>query len=165
MLLPLALLPPRWVSPHRLLHVDRGPGHRQFRRLVKQNHQEEVMKLFGNVMLRVVATFVASALGVIGAGSVAGSVSGVDIPIWFSAIMGGIMAVAKVVELLSLAFLEDGKLSRDEINAAFRPRHARAFELPLRDLIGHMGIAKGRINHGFGQRQAAQAGCRLRGRD
>lgn len=78
------------------------------------------MKLFGNVVLRVAATFVASALGVIGAGSVAGSVSGVDIPIWFSAIMGGIMAVAKVVELLSLAFLEDGKLSRDEINAAFR---------------------------------------------
>jgi hypothetical protein len=78
------------------------------------------MKLFGNVFLRVVATFVASALGVIGAGSVAGSVSGVDIPIWFSAIMGGIMAVAKVVELLSLAFLEDGKLSREEINAAFR---------------------------------------------
>ena len=34
--------------------------------------------------------------------------------------MGGIMAVAKVVELLSLAFLEDGKLSRDEIDAAFR---------------------------------------------
>lgn len=78
------------------------------------------MRLFGNVFLRVIATFVASALGVIGAGSVAGSVSGVDIPIWFSAIMGGIMAVAKVVELLSLAFLEDGKLSRDEINAAFR---------------------------------------------
>jgi hypothetical protein len=78
------------------------------------------MKLFGNVILRVLATFVASALGVIGAGSVAGSVSGVDIPIWFSAIMGGIMAVAKVVELLSLAFLEDGKLTKDEINAAFR---------------------------------------------
>jgi hypothetical protein len=78
------------------------------------------MKLFGNIFLRVIATFVASALGVIGAGSVAGSVSGVDIPIWFSAIMGGIMAVAKVVELLSLAFLEDGKLSREEINAAFR---------------------------------------------
>jgi hypothetical protein len=78
------------------------------------------MKLFGNVILRVIATFVASALGVIGAGSVAGSVSGVEIPIWFSAIMGGIMAVAKVVELLSLAFLEDGKLTKDEINAAFR---------------------------------------------
>lgn len=78
------------------------------------------MKLFGNVFLRVIATFVASALGVIGAGSVAGSVSGLEVPIWFSAVMGGIMAVAKVVELLSLAFLEDGKLTREEINAAFR---------------------------------------------
>ena len=78
------------------------------------------MRLFGNVMMRVLATFVASALGVIGAGSVAGSVSGLEVPIWFSAVMGGIMAVAKVVELLSLAFLEDGKLSRDEIDAAFR---------------------------------------------
>lgn len=78
------------------------------------------MKLFGNVLMRIVATFVASALGVIGAGTVAGSMSGVNIPIWFSAVMGGVMAVAKVVELLSLAFLEDGKLSRAEIDAAFR---------------------------------------------
>ena len=78
------------------------------------------MKLFGNVMLRVLATFVASALGVIGAGTVAGSMSGVQIPIWFSAVMGGVMAVAKVVELLALAFLEDGKLTLNEINAAFR---------------------------------------------
>ncbi len=78
------------------------------------------MNLLGNVIMRIVATFVASALGVIGAGSVAGQVSGLDIPIWFSATMGGIMAVAKVVELLSLAFLEDGKLSRAEIDAAFR---------------------------------------------
>jgi hypothetical protein len=78
------------------------------------------MKLFGNVLMRIVATFVASALGVIGAGSVAGSLSGVQIPMWFSAVMGGVMAVAKVVELLSLAFLEDGKLSRAEIDAAFR---------------------------------------------
>jgi hypothetical protein len=78
------------------------------------------MKLFGNVMLRVVATFVASALGVIGAGTVAGSMSGIEIPLWFSAVMGGVMAVAKVVELLALAFLEDGKLSLNEINAAFQ---------------------------------------------
>jgi hypothetical protein len=78
------------------------------------------MKTFFNVVMRVIATFVASALGVIGAGSVAGQVSGVSIPIWFSAVMGGIMAVAKVVELLSLAFLEDGKLTRAEIDAAFR---------------------------------------------
>jgi len=78
------------------------------------------MKLFGNVILRVLATFVASALGVIGAGTVAGSMSGIQIPIWFSAVMGGVMAVAKVVELLALAFLEDGKLTLNEINAAFQ---------------------------------------------
>lgn len=72
------------------------------------------MKLFGNVLMRIFATFVASALGVIGAGAIGG------VPIWAAAMMGGILAVAKVVELLALAFLEDGKLSLAEINAAFR---------------------------------------------
>lgn len=72
------------------------------------------MKLTFNVFLRIVATFVASALGVIGAGSI----MGVDILI--AAAMGGILAVFKVIELLALAFLEDGKLTIDEINAAFR---------------------------------------------
>ena len=72
------------------------------------------MKLTFNVMLRIVATFVASALGVIGAGSI----MGVDILI--AAAMGGILAVFKVIELLALAFLEDGKLTLNEINAAFR---------------------------------------------
>jgi len=73
-----------------------------------------MMKLTFNVMLRIVATFVASALGVIGAGSI----MGVDILI--AAAMGGILAVFKVIELLALAFLEDGKLTLAEINAAFR---------------------------------------------
>jgi hypothetical protein len=43
---------------------------------------------------------------------------GVDILV--AAAMGGILAVFKVIELLALAFLEDGKLTLDEINAAFR---------------------------------------------
>ena len=72
------------------------------------------MKLFGNVALRIFATFVASALGVIGAGSIMG------VDLWIAMAMGGILAVFKVIELLSLAFLEDGKLTRDEIDAAFR---------------------------------------------
>lgn len=72
------------------------------------------MKLTFNVILRIIATFVASALGVIGAGSI----MGVDILV--AAAMGGILAVFKVIELLALAFLEDGKLTLDEINAAFR---------------------------------------------
>lgn len=72
------------------------------------------MRLFGNVLLRIFATFVASALGVIGAGSIMG------VDLWVAAAMGGILAVFKVIELLALAFLEDGKLTLDEINAAFR---------------------------------------------
>lgn len=72
------------------------------------------MKLFGNVMLRIFATFVASALGVVGAGSIMG------VELYVAAAMGGILAVFKVIELLALAFLEDGKLTLAEINAAFR---------------------------------------------
>lgn len=61
------------------------------------------------------ATFIASALGVIGAGAVMG------VDLWLAMAMGGILAVAKVIERLSIAFLEDGKLTRAEINAAFAP--------------------------------------------
>lgn len=71
------------------------------------------MKLFWNVMLRIFATFIASALGVIGAGSIMG------VDLWIAAAMGGILAVFKVIELLAIAFLEDGKLTLEEINAAF----------------------------------------------
>lgn len=68
-----------------------------------------------NVFLRIIATFVASALGVIGAGAVMG------VDLWLAMAMGGILAVAKVIERLSVAFLEDGRLTRAEINAAFAP--------------------------------------------
>lgn len=44
---------------------------------------------------------------------------GVDL--WLAMAMGGILAVAKVIERLAVAFLEDGKLSKAEINAAFAP--------------------------------------------
>lgn len=72
------------------------------------------MKLFNNVILRIVATFIANALAVVGAGSIVG------VELWLAAAMGGILAVFKVIELLALAFLEDGKLTEAEINAAFR---------------------------------------------
>jgi hypothetical protein len=68
-----------------------------------------------NVFLRIIATFIASALGVIGAGAVMG------VDLWLAMAMGGILAVAKVIERLSVAFLEDGKLTKAEINAAFAP--------------------------------------------
>ena len=66
-----------------------------------------------DVFWRIVATFIASALGVIGAGSIIG------IDVWLSAALGGLLAVARVVEKLALAFLEDGKIDADEVNTIF----------------------------------------------
>jgi hypothetical protein len=69
--------------------------------------------LFINVTLRILATFAASGLGVIGAGTIAG------VPVHKAVFMAGIAGVAVVIEGLSRAFLEDGKLSSSEINDVF----------------------------------------------
>ena len=71
------------------------------------------MKQFQNIILRILATFAASGLGVIGAGAIAG------VPLWKACFMAGIAGVAFVIEGLSRAFLDDGKLSLEEINAVF----------------------------------------------
>ena len=63
--------------------------------------------------MRIIATFAASGVGVIGAGAIAG------VPLWKACFMAGIAGVATVVEGLSRAFLDDGKLSVAEINAVF----------------------------------------------
>ena len=72
-----------------------------------------VMSLLKNVLMRIVAAFTASALGVIGAGAVAG------ISTAKAMLVAGIMAIAKIIEKLAKAFMDDGKLTVDEINAAF----------------------------------------------
>ena len=71
------------------------------------------MNNLGNILLRILAVFAASGLSVIGAGAVFGinTVSAV--------MMAGLLGVSTVVEALSRSFLNDGKLSRDEINQAF----------------------------------------------
>ena len=71
------------------------------------------MKMTGNILLRIVATFAASGLGVIGAGSIAG------ISVAKAVTVAGLTAVAAVVEKLARGFMNDGKLSLDEINSAF----------------------------------------------
>ena len=71
------------------------------------------MKSTYNILMRIVATFAASGLGVIGAGAIAG------VPIWKACFMAGMAGVATVVEGLSRAFLDDGKLSASEINQVF----------------------------------------------
>ena len=63
--------------------------------------------------MRILATFAASGLGVIGAGAIAG------VPLWKSMFMAGIAGVATVIEGLSRAFLDDGKLTLSEINNVF----------------------------------------------
>jgi hypothetical protein len=71
------------------------------------------MKQLNNIVMRIVATFAASGLGVIGAGAIAG------VDIWKACFMAGMDGVATVVEGLSRAFLDDGKLSTAEINQVF----------------------------------------------
>lgn len=63
--------------------------------------------------LRILAVFTASALGVIGAGAIAG------VELWKAAFMAGIGGVATVVESLAKSYLGDGQLSAEEINNAF----------------------------------------------
>lgn len=71
------------------------------------------MKTATNILMRIVATFAASGLGVIGAGAIAG------VELWKACFMAGMAGVATVVEGLSRAFLDDGKLSNTEINEVF----------------------------------------------
>lgn len=62
---------------------------------------------------RVIATFAASGLSVVGAGSLFG------IEVWKSIALAGGLGVATVVEALARAYLADGKLTATEINEAF----------------------------------------------
>ena len=71
------------------------------------------MKTLNNIIMRIIATFAASGLGVIGAGAIAG------VDLWKAIFMAGMAGVATVVEGLSRAFLDDGKLSASEINQVF----------------------------------------------
>jgi hypothetical protein len=71
------------------------------------------MQQIKNILLRILATFAASGLGVIGAGTIAG------VPLWKAIFMAGIAGVATVIEGLSRAFLDDGKLSVEEVNQVF----------------------------------------------
>ena len=66
-----------------------------------------------NIFARIVAVFAASGLSVIGAGAVIG-ISTIK-----AVILAGTLGVATVVEKLARGFLDDGKLTVDEINSAF----------------------------------------------
>ena len=65
------------------------------------------------ILARMVAVFVANGLAIIGAGSIIG------IDTLSSVLLAGSLGVAKVTEALARGYLDDGRLSIDEINEAF----------------------------------------------
>ena len=72
------------------------------------------MEAFRQITWRIVATFAATGLSVVGAGAI------VDVPLIKAVLMAGIGGVAFVVEGLARAYMDDGVLTKDEINAVFR---------------------------------------------
>jgi hypothetical protein len=81
-----------------------------------------MVKRVADIFARMVAVFIISALGVLGAGALAG------VEVLQAVIMAGLLGVARVLEDLAKSFLQDGKLTDAEINAAFRKEHSRAEE-------------------------------------
>jgi hypothetical protein len=66
-----------------------------------------------DILFRILAAFASTGLSVMGAGAIAG------IPMWKACLMAGIGGVAFVVEGLARAYMDDGRLTKDEINAVF----------------------------------------------
>ena len=81
-----------------------------------------MVKQIADIFARMVAVFIISALGVLGAGALAG------VEVLQAVIMAGLLGVARVLEDLAKSFLQDGKLTQAEINSAFRKEHRRAEE-------------------------------------
>lgn len=66
------------------------------------------------IILRIVATFSYSAMGIVGGASLLG-----DIPVWKAAVLAGIAAASQVVERLARAYADDGRITRQEVDGAF----------------------------------------------
>jgi hypothetical protein len=73
------------------------------------------MKKVQDILSRMVAVFTVGALGTLGAGAIMG------VETWIALAMAGLLAVASVAERLAREYLDDGKLTLDEINGAFSP--------------------------------------------
>lgn len=66
-----------------------------------------------NIFMRIIAVFAATGLSVVGMGSVVG------IDTWQAILLAGGLGVATVIEALARGYLDDGRLSQQEINEAF----------------------------------------------
>ena len=65
--------------------------------------------LYINILKRIIAVFVAQGLSILGAGSLVG------IDVYQSALLAGIMGVAHVVEMLARKYIDDGKITLEEV--------------------------------------------------
>jgi hypothetical protein len=72
------------------------------------------MEQVKQITWRIVATFAATGLSVVGAGAI------VDVPLVKAVLMAGFGGVAFVIEGLARAYMDDGKLTTDEINEVFQ---------------------------------------------
>ena len=81
--------------------------------VVEKSRDDKFLEKTKMLVGRVIATFAASGLSVVGAGSLFG------IEVWKSIALAGGLGVATVMEALSRAYLADGKLTTTEINEAF----------------------------------------------
>lgn len=80
---------------------------------VEKSRDDKFVEKAKMLVGRVIATFAASGLSVVGAGSLFG------IEVWKSIALAGGLGVATVMEALSRAYLADGRLTTTEINEAF----------------------------------------------
>lgn len=71
-------------------------------------------KLVINTSMRVFAVFAMQAMAIVGGASIVGG-----IPVWKAALLSGISATAQVLQKLAAAFADDGKITAEELDAAF----------------------------------------------
>jgi uncharacterized oligopeptide transporter (OPT) family protein len=69
--------------------------------------------LYLNIAKRILAVFIAQSLSILGAGSLVG------IDVYQSALLAGIMGVAHVLEMLARKYIDDGKITLEEVNEVF----------------------------------------------
>jgi uncharacterized oligopeptide transporter (OPT) family protein len=74
---------------------------------------QEGWQLYLNIAKRIIAVFIAQSLSILGAGSLVG------IDVYQSALLAGIMGVAHVLEMLARKYIDDGKITLEEVNQVF----------------------------------------------
>lgn len=77
----------------------------------------------GSVFGRIAATFVYQAMAVIGGASIIGG-----IPVYKAALLSGVTATATVIQKLAAAYADDGKITMEELDSAFRMNSAPSSE-------------------------------------